>query len=172
MHNAIPYLIFQSTCVCIKIMGVNSCVWSGWNLLVLFSDPLCPLLFSLSVLFPFFFVSVSAALGSCQLKQIAMSQTTRVLGRCQSGCRAQKLITVGYKVKTNHNNVLFSSATRTHLCPRLYRTLVVHLSVSTVWQSFRFPVPCCSNFWVKVCTFSKLYITTNSDSENSSFVAV
>lgn len=46
-------------------------------------------------------LSFSAALGPCQLKQIAVSQTTRALGRCQSGCRAQRLIMVGYKVNTN-----------------------------------------------------------------------
>lgn len=63
---------------------------------------------SLSVLFPlFFFLRVSAALSSCQLKQIALSQTTRAQGRCHSVFGAQKLIMLGHKVNTNQNNTLF-----------------------------------------------------------------
>lgn len=57
--------------------------------------------------FLYFFLRVSAALSSCQLKQIALSQTTRAQGRCHSVFGAQKLIMLGHKVNTNQNNTLF-----------------------------------------------------------------
>lgn len=86
---------------------------------VVFSLLLCPLSFHLYFLFLLFSLCCTEL---CQLKQITVSQTTRALGRCQSGCRVQKLITAGYKVNKNENNFLTSNihACVVHVVFRLY----------------------------------------------------
>lgn len=132
-----------------------------WNLPCPFLTPSLSFPFSLSVLFPPP-RSGSAALGPCQLKQIAVSQTTTVLGRCQSGCRAQRLIMVGYKVNTNEINILFSLAIYEHVmfmqyigCSLFYP--VVYLSSMTV--NLGSAMTYCSNFeWVH--TLYTIYFIT------------